>query len=162
MNQMADIEKAEWIVEGIPRSNLHHVWDDAWPYLKRAIDQFPDVEKPFTEDELLADIILGKRQLWMGWSIAEDKLVGALITDISTDANYPDCKFMSIPLLGADHWMKWGDTLWNVLKSWGAQQGCTHALGYGRKGWTRLYGFTQVGKTSDGIPIFMRKLSGLH
>lgn len=158
MSEPEKVLQAEWIVEGVPRDSIHHVWADAWPYLESAIKRFPQVSKPYSEENILADLVKGTSQLWIGWSVLENRLVGALITDISQDAKFPGAKFLSIPLVGAEHWMKWGDTLWNVLKSWGAHKGCTHALGYGRKGWTRLYGFSQVGTTSDGIPVFMRKL----
>lgn len=152
------ISRAKWSVEGVPRQDIHHVWEDAWPYLERAIERFPQASNQYTEQSVLRELLTGRSQLWIGWSFDTDSVTGSVLTEITTDERYPGMKFLSIPLLGADHWMKWGDTMWNTLKAWGSAQGCTHALGYGRKGWSRLYGFDFVRKSEDGIDIYIRRL----
>jgi hypothetical protein len=150
--------KPEWAIDGVLRQDLHHVWDDAWPYLERAIERFPQASSKYDEKTVLRELLAGRMQLWIGLSFATDSVTGAVLTEVMTDDRYPGMVFMSIPLLGADNWMKWGDTMWNTLKAWGSAQGCTHALGYGRKGWSRLYGFDAIGKTEDGIDIYIRRL----
>lgn len=149
---------SRYAVCGVPFDNLHHVWEDAWPYLQRAIDRFPDVPIPYSEGEVLKSLFSRDMQLWIGWDIDAAQCVGALVTEITRDFRHPDKVFLSIPLLGADNWNAWGDELWNMLKAWGVENGCTHALGYGRRGWTRLYGFVDCGTTDGGLPMFVRTL----
>lgn len=158
MNSMNDMKAVDWAVEGVPRQHLHHVWGKAWPYLQLAVNRFPQVQNKLTDDIVFDRLCSGSMQLWIGWSYADDDVCGAVLTEIITDEKHPGMVFMSIPLVGGDHWMAWGDTLWNTLKAWGSANGCSHALGYGRKGWMRLYGFDPAGKTEDGIPRFIRKL----
>ncbi len=143
---------------GVPAADLHGVWEDAWPYLQRAVDRFPNVPLPFTEGEVLKNLFAKDMQLWIGWDIDAARVAGALVTEITRDFRHPDKVFLSIPLVGADNWNSWGDDLWNMLKAWGVEHGCTHALGYGRRGWTRLYGFVDCGTTDGGLPMFVRSL----
>lgn len=138
--------------------NLHHIWNAAWPFLSKAIARFPDVPVPFTEGDILKSLFARKMQLWIGWNIECHEVVGSLLTEIIRDEEHSDKVFLSIPLVGADDWNAWGDDLWNMLKAWGAEHGCTHALGYGRRGWTRLYGFVECGTTDGGLPMFVRTL----
>lgn len=158
--QQPPMPEVRWAVDGVPGAELEHVWDSAWPYLERAIRRGMRMgsAKPYTEAEIYRNLMRGEQQLWIGWSYAENRLVGAVITEMFNDDKYPGHKFLSIPLIGAEHWMEWGDTMWNLLKSWGRSKGCTDALAYGRKGWARLYGFDECGTTEDGIPMFIRRL----
>lgn len=151
---------AKWIVDGVKVEHLLYVWDDAWPYLLAAINRFPNVARPYNEATVLKALYDKRMQLWVGWNVAENKVSGAVVTEIMDDEKHPERLFLSIPLVGADHWNEWGDALWTVLKQWGKYHGCTHALGYGRKGWKRLYGFVDCGKTPDGVPMYVRTLKG--
>lgn len=155
-----DMSGVRWAVDGVARGDLEHVWDASWTYLLDAIKRGAamGVSKPYTEAEVYRNLMRGEQQLWIGWSYGESKVVGAVLTEIFNDDKHPGHKFLSIPLVGADHWMEWGDTMWNLLKKWGAAMGCTDALAYGRKGWSRLYGFDQCGKTEDGVSVFIRRL----
>jgi hypothetical protein len=148
----------KWIVDGVKAEHLLHVWDDAWHYLYMAATRFPHIEKPYTEADILKALYGHKMQLWIGWDVAKNAVAGALVTEVITDAKHSDKLFLSIPLVGADHWNEWGDDLWRLLKKWGKANGCTHALGYGRKGWKRLYGFVDCGMTPCGVPMFVRTL----
>ena len=149
---------SRYAVHGVPVPDLYGVWEDAWPYLERAIARFPNVPIPFDEGTILQKLFARDMQLWIGWDIDAARVTGALLTEITKDARHPDKLFMSIPLVGGDNWNAWGDDLWTMLKDWGVAHGCTHALGYGRKGWTRLYGFVECGTTDGGLPMFVRKL----
>lgn len=147
-----------YIVDGVLVSDLHHVWEDAWPFLEKAVARFPNLPNKYTEGDLLALLFARKMQLWIGWDTDEQRPSGALVTEITKDNRHPDKVFLSIPLVGGDNWNAWGDELWNMLKAWGREKGCTHALGYGRRGWTRLYGFVECGTTEGGLPMFVRTL----
>ena len=147
-----------YVPSGVPVEDLHSVWERAWPYLKKAIDRFPNVPTPFNEGMVLEQLFKKKLQLWIGWDVDRNDLMGALVTEIITDEKHPDKVFLSIPLVGGDKWNLWGDVLWSLLKAWGVEKGCTHALGYGRRGWTRWYGFVECGTTEGNLPMFVRSL----
>lgn len=150
----------KWIVDGVKVPHLLYVWDDAWPYLDNAIKRFPNLQRPYNEAIVLQKLYEKKMQLWIGWNVPLDKTCGAVVTEILGDERHPDKTFLSIPLVGADNWNEWGDELWTMLKKWGVANGCTHALGYGRKGWKRLYGFVDCGMTPGGAPMYIRTLKG--
>lgn len=148
----------DWAVEGIPVENIDYVWDDAWPYLKRAVDRFPDLPNKYTEAIVLSRLHRKHMQLWIGYDFKADRICGALVTEIITDKRVEDGPLCSIPLVGGDDFMKWGDAIWTTLKTWAAHQGCVAMVGYGRRGWQRLYGFIECGKMEDGTPIMIRRL----
>jgi hypothetical protein len=93
---------------------LHIVWERAWPYLKKAIDRFPNVPTPFNEGMVLEQLFKKKLQLWIGWDVDRNDIMGALVTEIITDEKHPDKVFLSIPLVGGDKWNLWGDVLWSL------------------------------------------------
>lgn len=148
----------KYIPAGVPLEDLHLVWSRAWPYLKKAVDRFPNIHRKFTEGEVLRRLFAKDFQLWICWDTDNQKPVGALITEILNDEKHPDKMFLSVPLVGGDGWNDWGDDLWSLIKAWGVEKGCTHALGYGRLGWMRLYGFVEFGTTADHLPRFVRTL----
>lgn len=147
-----------YVPSGVPVEDLHYVWDRAWPFLQKAIRRFPNVPVPYTEGMVLAELFNKRQQLWICWDVDRNTPAGAVITEIVTDEKHPGKVFMSVPLVGGVEWNKWGDTLWSLLKAWGIEKGCTHALGYGRRGWTRWYGFVECGTTDGGLPMFVRTL----
>ena len=147
-----------YVVDGVPMSDLHHVWEGTWSYLERAVERFPDVPRKYSEGDILAKLFRKEMQLWLGWDMEEHRPVGGLVTEITRDTRHPGKVFLSIPLVGAEHWNVWGDDLWTLIKKWGVHHGCTHALGYGRRGWMRLYGFVECGTTDGGLPMFVRTL----
>jgi hypothetical protein len=151
----------KWIVDGVKVPHLLHVWDDAWPYLLPAVRRYHWLPKLHNEATILTGLYKRRMQLWVAWDIEKNKLVGAVVTQIITKDEFPDKTFLSIPFVGGEGWNDWGDAMWTLLKQWGVHQGCTHVLGYGRKGWKRLYGFTDCGKTDDGVPMFIRTLKGI-
>ncbi len=147
-----------YVPTGVPVEDLHIVWDRVWPYLQKAVDRFPNVQNKYNEASVLQYLFHKEMQLWVCWDVDHNKPVGAITTEIITDEAHPNKVFMSIPLVGGENWNAWGDNLWRLLKTWGSEKGCTHALGYGRRGWTRLYGFVDCGTTKGGVPMFVRSL----
>ncbi len=147
-----------YVVDGVPVGELHHVWETVWPFLQKAIDRFPNVPNKYNEGLVLQRLFSKDMQLWIGWDCAHHKAVGALVTEIVHDKRHPGKVFLSIPLVGGDNWNAWGDAIWTLIKAWGIEQGCTHALGYGRRGWTRLYGFVDCGTTDGNLPMFVRTI----
>ena len=147
-----------YVPSGVPVEDLHIVWNRVWPYLQKAIDRFPNVENKFDEGKVLRQLFAKEMQLWICWDVDRNTPVGAITTSIESDEKHPGKVFLSIPLVGGENWNAWGDNLWTLLKLWGVEKGCTHALGYGRRGWTRLYGFVECGTTEGGLPMFVRSL----
>lgn len=139
-----------YITEAVPPEHIHHVWADAWPWLEKAIERFPEVRTPPTHDEVLVNATTGKAQLWIAWDTETDSLAGAVTTQIKT---HNDMLLLEIPLLGGRDFMKWGHDMWNTLKSFGRSVGCTHAVGYGRKGWRRFCTMIEVGTAPSGVVI---------
>jgi hypothetical protein len=157
-SQSIALEYAEYAIDGVLPEQLNDDWDDAWPWLEKAIDRFPHIRNKYTEASIFRKILSSEKQLWIAWSIHDECIVGAAITEIIIESKYPNELLMAIPLVGGKGWNKWGDSLWNTLKAWGRSKGCTYALGYGRKCWQRLYGFDPIGKTEDGIIVMIRRL----
>lgn len=151
-------EDAEFAIDGVNAAMIEEDWDEAWPWLEKAIVRFPQVRQKYTEASIYRRLMRGEMQLWVAWAIREEKVIGAVVTEIVTEPKHPDKLFMAIPLVGGEQWHRWGDSMWNTLKAWGRAQNCTHVLAYGRKGWQRLYGFDEIGKTGDGILVMIRRL----
>lgn len=158
MTAALKLEDAEYAIDGVGPEELDADWDQAWPYLERAIERFPNVRNQYTEASLYRRVMRGETQLWIAWDVGEEAITGAVATEIITDPKYPGQIFAAIPLVGGDNWNKWGDAMWLTIKAWARSHGCSHVLAYGRKGWQRLYGFDPVGKTEDGILVMARKL----
>lgn len=154
------IVKERWIVDGIRADHILHIWDDAWPYLQEAVNRIPGADKIYSEAYVLSSLYKKEFQLWYAWNIPEDRVTGAVTTEILDDAEHPGMRFLHIQLCGADGWNQWGDDMWTLLKDWGVSQGCTHAIICGRKGWKRLYGFVDCGSAPDGRPLYVRSLKG--
>lgn len=139
-----------FIVEAVPSDHIHHVWTDAWPWLERAIDRFPDVTHPWSQSRLYPALLTGHAQLWIAWDVEADTLAGVVVTEIRP---HNDMMLLAIPLVGGRQLMKWGKDLWSLLKLFGRANGCTHAVGYGRGGWKRFCRMIEVGKTDDGVTV---------
>lgn len=145
-------------MDGVPVSDLHHVWDGLWPYLKTSAERFPH-RQPYSEGDVLARLFARRQQLWIAWDTETAKPIGGVVTEIITDDQHPDKLFLSFPLVGGERFKDWGDQLWTLIRRWGLDKGCTHASGQGRKGWMRLFGFVECGKTDDGVTMFVRRLT---
>lgn len=146
-----------YVVDGVKADELSLVWEQCWPFLKRAIDRNPNTEGKHTEGDILCRLMNKTMQLWIGWNTEEHRVTGALATYISSDGER-----CHIELAGGDNWHSWGDEVWNLIKAWATAQKCKLVVIYGRKGWKRLYGFDEIGTTRTGIPIMVRRLKGKH
>lgn len=146
------------VVDGVTSVHVPLVWARAWPWLKKAIDRFPQIRRKITQAKLLNDLAHSRAQLWVAWDMGTNECVGALITEVTKSKKHPDKLLMEIPLVGGTEWSEWGNDIWNLIREWGLAQGCTDAVGYGRKGWQRLFGFEEYDVTQDGILIMSRSL----
>lgn len=151
-------ESPEVIIDGVLSHHVPLFWNQAWPWLQKAIKRFPQVRRKMNAPRILNDLAHSRAQLWIAWDREEGKCIGAILTEVTLNRGHPDKVLLEIPLVGGTRWNEWGDEIWNLLKAWGRAQGCTHVVAYGRKGWMRLYGFEHYGETDDGIAIMYREL----
>lgn len=148
-----------YVPTGIPTSDLHIVWDKAWPLLKKAIDRYPDTPNRLDEGMVLKALMRKQMQLWLTWDVDENRPVGAVVTEIMAHEKFPGKVFLSGSLLGGEKFRDWIDDLWSVIKAWGIESGCTHMYGSGRRGWVRWFGMVECGTAEDtGLPIYVRTL----
>jgi len=147
----------DFIVEGVPQCNVPVIWEVAWPLLKKAIDRVP-VRRPKSKRQVFSDLLAKRAQLWIAWDVEKHECAGAILTEVTTSREHPGKRFMEVPLVGGRDFRGWVFPIWRLLKEWGRANGCTHAVGYGRKGWMRLLGFDEYGKTPEGILIMVYDL----
>lgn len=145
-------------MDGVLSFHVPLVWAKAWPWLDLAIKRFPQVRRKLTQAKLLNDLAHSRAQLWVAWDVTTSECVGALVTEVTKSSKHPDKLLMEIPLLGGTEFRLWGKDIWALIKAWGLAQGCTHAVGYGRRGWQRVFGFEEYDVTEDGIVIMSRPL----
>ena len=138
--------------------DLKHVWAEAWPYLKKSIDSFPNVRNPYTLKGLLTDLLVHKAQLWIAWNIPEDKLYGAVVTEILTDLDRRNSRVLCIAIIGGDRLHEWAHSLWDVIREWAIHNGCEIVVYRGRKGWSRMFGLSYVKHDEDNIPLYYRRI----
>lgn len=163
MMQLPDISgpvnNAHWAIEGVPANQAQVPWRRCWQLLERAIDRFPQAREAWTQEGLLSDIIMEKAQLWIAWSYDRRIIEGVVITRILDKPKAaPNDRILECPLAAGVNMAEWGPSMFAMLKAWGREQGCQYIGGYGRRGWIRLFGFKEVGKTDDGLPVMIMPL----
>ena len=140
-------------VEGVPAKDAHVPWYRAWNLLQRAVDRVPAPD-PWTGESLLREVQSGNCQLWIAWSYATRRVEGAMITRLNNNpAVMPNDRVCEVVLCAGERFKDWGFAMVDLLKAWGAEQGCTYLGGAMRRGWVRWFPFVEVGKTESGIPI---------
>lgn len=141
------------IVDGVPSSDLGYVYEDCWPYLAKALARSPQTPETFTKETLLDFLLIRRGQLWIAWD-TDEGVIGAVTTLLTTKYG----PFLEVPLIGGIRFAEWGKSLLTTLDRFGLEKGCTHMIGFGRKGWMRVYGFKEFGRTDDGVLIMVREL----
>lgn len=145
------------IIEGVPSYLRPLVWDTVWPLLKRAAMAFPHVVKPDLEKRLIKEIDAKQTQLWVVFHLEDQRIIAAATTQLTTRTQWPESRFIEVPLIAGERLKEWRERLWTVLCAYGLSHDCTDMLGFGRRGWKRVYGFEDAG-TLAGIPIMRRRL----
>lgn len=158
-NITGPINTQKWAIEGVPSAHVTAPWRRCWDLLSRAAARFPQVRDKWTGDAMLLEIMTGKAQLWIAWSYDRRRIEGAVITRVFDKPDIaPNDKVCECPLAAGVNMSEWGAPMFAMLKAWAIEQGCDYIAGYGRKGWMRLFGFTEMGKTEDGLPILVMPL----
>lgn len=116
-------------VLGIPREKVDRFWPAVAPMIERALD--------YAHGEFLIDDIRlyakdNRLQLWV--VLDEDRLVGAIVTEI---ANYPRVLALRFLALAGENLDGWMDEAEEFIVSRARDWGCGVSEGYGRRGWER-------------------------
>ncbi|HEX2887172.1 hypothetical protein [Vineibacter terrae] len=150
-----------WAIEGVPADAAAVPWRRCWTLLARAVARFPDVAGKWTSEALLCEVMSGQAQLWVAWSYERRRIEGVVVTRIfDRPAMAPNDKVCECPLAAGVNMAQWGAPMLAMLKAWARAQNCDYIAGYGRRGWKRLFGFTEMGTTEDGLPILIMPLRG--
>jgi hypothetical protein len=153
------IQNAHWAIEGVPPGDARIPWRRCWDLLDRAVARYPQARDKWTSSGVLYEVVTGNAQLWVAWSYDRRRIEGAVITRIFDKPDMaPNDKVCECPLVAGLNMSEWGAPMFAMLKAWAVEQGCDYIAGYGRKGWKRLFGFTEMGKTADGLPILIMPL----
>ncbi len=154
------VDTRHWAIEGVPAGDAVVPWRRCWELLRPAAERFPTRDR-WTSESLLYEVVAGNAQLWIAWSYDRRRVEGAVITRIfDRPAMAPNDRVCECPLVGGVNMADWGPSMFALLKAWATAQGCTYIAGYGRRGWKRLFGFTELGLTEDGLPILVLRLYG--
>ena len=148
-----------WSIEGVPAGHAQIPWRRCWDLLSRAVERFPQARDQWTGEALLYEIMTQSAQLWVAWSYERRRIEGVVVTRIfERPAMAPNDKVCECPLAAGVNMSEWGAPMFAMLKAWARAQGCDYIAGYGRRGWKRLFGFTEMGTTEDGLPILILRI----
>ena len=130
------------VIEGIPAAMVLLVWEEARPWVARALE----IEGGhFAEEDIRAALLSRDMQLWVvraaenPASAAPDagrRIRGILVTEI---VRYPRRTVCRLVLAGAEdgaraEWLAWRP----LIDAWARANGCDLVELYGRPGWARL------------------------
>lgn len=145
---------ADYAIEGVPDARSVFVaWRRAWELLGPAVDRFP-VETPWTSAAACHAAAIGDAQLWIAYSWQRRRIEGAVFGRILNGPDLaPNNRVYECPLVGGEHMSEWGGRMFGMIRDWATAQGCDYLTGFGRRGWIKLFGFQEFGKTKDGLPV---------
>lgn len=116
------------IISLIPPEEVGRVWEDAAVFIDAAWDRAPG---HYRSIDILDRIIQGVEQLW-GIFDEELHLITAFTTRID---NYPLSKRLVISCLGGEKVSEWYEEMFEILKRFAKDQGCSYIEMNGRRGW---------------------------
>lgn len=112
--------------------NIEKVWGVVSPMLEKAMDKWLPV---WEINDVKEDLITGKRILWITIDNEEEKVYGALVTEIML---YPREKILNIVLIGGDEMKKWRECFLEKITAFARSEECYALQGIGRKGWEKV------------------------
>jgi hypothetical protein len=124
---------------GIPSHEIHKVWGQVSPMLKKAVDKGPG---DYSLDDILVRLEDRDMQLWV-WS-EDDKPVACAVTSIVC---YPQRRVAAINYVAGTKMKAWLP-MQKRIEAWARAHSCEALEGYGRRGWLRaLRDWKQVSMT---------------
>lgn len=149
------VQNERWAIEGVPAEQAHIPWQRCWTLLQKAVDRFPQVALPLTPEGVFAEVSTGNAQLWIAWSYRRRRIEGVVITRLVKSTDIPNKLLCEAPLVAGENLPEWGGEMLGLIRAWSKSQGAAFLIGYGRRGWKRLFGFTEYGRNEDGLPILV-------
>jgi hypothetical protein len=128
-------------IDGVQSRNVPRVWDDACRHLLPLIE-----EGGVTPEWVLGELTAARAQLWCAWMDGE--MIAAIVTELPEE--WPVCV---IAMAGGDNLERWLRPYWWLVRQWAKANGRRCMVIAGRKGWQRLLGLHDGGRTATGKPI---------
>lgn len=144
-----------WAIEGVLPEHVSLVWRRVWPYLEKSIARF-HAEAEWPQDETMAAALDGRIQLWIAWSYHRGQIEGVVVTRLFTSDKVPGKQLCELPLWGGENLSEWGADMFALIRGWAEEQGADYLVGYGRRGWKRMFGAIEWGETDGGLPILVK------
>lgn len=141
-------------------TDLFTAWHRIWQLLAPAAERW-EVKEPWTSAGACHAVAIQQAQIWVAWSYERRRIEGAVLSRvIDNPPMAPNNRVCECPLVGGENMAEWGGRMFAMIRAWAKAQGCDYLSGYGRRGWIRLFGFRECGKTPEGLPILVMPLSG--
>ena len=116
----------------VPQEDLHIVWNEVEPLIKKALDD------TYTARDILDGLVKNSFQLFISW---EDKVESAVITEV---IQYPQKKVCRYFLAGGSNINNWLEPIQQEIEKFAKYNQCDAIEIAGRKGWLRkLKGYKQ-------------------
>lgn len=119
-----------------PLDALARVWPTVEPILKRATDRVG----AFEPIDLLRLAFAGRMGIWLVVT-EEDRIVAVAVTELK---EYPRTRVLEVPFIAGIGLKYWHQQLLGALEDHAHTTGCSHIMGYNRRGWAR-FGFEEKG-----------------
>ena len=121
------------MITQVPSEDLHIIWDQVEPFIKKALD---DTYRP---QDILDGLILNKFQLFISYE--NKKVESAVITEV---VDYPRKRILRYVLAGGNNMSNWLESIQKTIERFAINNHCQAVEVAGRKGWLRkLQGFKQ-------------------
>ena len=120
-------EYPDYVISLIPVNYLYTVWDDAKPYLEKAVKRSGG---RWTVDYVHEALLRDEQQLWVTLD-KDNKLLGVATTQF---VRYPASLMCSIQYIGGDEFKHWAWLLCKKLEAWDKDSGCDGIEGTARFG----------------------------
>ena len=125
------VEKIPMQASMVPNELARELWPDIEEYIEKGAAYSGGRYEP--EDILALVETLGYK-LWIAFDGTGIK--GAVVTGF---VQYPRLKALDMMFIGGEDGPEWKLPMLNLLKKWGADNGCVKLEAMGREGWERMF-----------------------
>ncbi len=128
----------------IHAEDIDQAWSDVVPFIEKALSR----GSVYNSEELKEGLKQSRYQLWT-WQT--DKIDAVMVTSVRKGI---DCLLLTMAGSGLRDWVKclpW-------VEEWAKHYQCKRMVLHGRKGWSRVLGYTITGQDELGIDIMVKEL----
>lgn len=124
----------------VPLEHIVYLWSQVAPHLRAALER----EQPqrYRVEDLLPLFAKGEAKLWISWDPDAHKVEAAMVTVVM---DFPLGRECRVWLIGGRNMRAWADEFRTESEAYARAQGCTNMVSGGRKGWSRVGGYRDVG-----------------